>query len=111
MEFICSGEIVEIKLTGNLDYNKAQEAEDYINNQITGGKKLFVIELGGVNYLSSSGLRVFVSTLRRLKDLKGRMVLANLSMAVVRTLDAVQLNSFFDVVQDTAEAMRVLEGE
>jgi anti-anti-sigma factor len=102
------GEIVVLKVSGRLEINQALELEEIINTHINNQKTLFVFDLGDVHYLSSSGIRVFIATLRQLKDLKGRLVLSNLSSNVVKTLKIVELDGLFEIVGSIDDAVKAL---
>lgn len=105
------GDVTLLKVSGRLEINLALELEEIINNHITNGKKLFIFDLGDVHYLSSSGIRVFIATLRQLKDIKGRMVLSNLSANVIKTLKIVELDGLFDIINNVDDALKVLKAE
>jgi anti-anti-sigma factor len=102
------GQVVVLKVSGRLEINQALELEEIINTHINNGNKLFVFDLGEVHYLSSSGIRVFIATLRQLKDLKGRMILSNLSANVVKTLKIVELDGLFEIIGSVEDALKVL---
>lgn len=102
-------EVVILKVSGRLEINQALELEEIINTNINNSNKLFVFDLGDVHYLSSSGIRVFIATLRQLKDIKGRMVLSNLSSNVIKTLKIVELDGLFEIINSTDEAVKILQ--
>jgi len=102
------GDIVIIKVSGRLEINQALELEETINSHINSGSRLFIFDLGDVHYLSSSGIRVFIATLRQLKDLKGRMILSNLSSNVIKTLKIVELDGLFEIINSVDDAVKVM---
>jgi anti-anti-sigma factor len=108
IDVIKKENIVVLKISGRLEINQALELEEVINNNINNGAKLFVLDLGEVHYLSSSGIRVFIATLRQLKELKGRMILSNLSSNVIKTLKIVDLDGIFEIVNSVDEALKLL---
>ena len=103
--------VIVLKVSGRLEINQALELEEIINTHINNGGKLFVFDLGDVHYLSSSGIRVFIATLRQLKDLKGRMVLSNLSSNVIKTLKIVELDGLFEIINNVEDSVKVLKTE
>jgi anti-anti-sigma factor len=105
------GSVVVLKVSGRLEINQALELEEIINTHINNGNKMFVFDLGDVHYLSSSGIRVFIATLRQLKDLKGRLVLSNLSANVIKTLKIVELDGLFEIINNVDDAVKVLKSE
>lgn len=102
------GNITILNISGNLEIKHATEMEGVVNDLITGGKRTFLFDLGEVTYLSSSGIRVFISTIRQLKELKGRMVLSNPSESVMKTLKMVELDVLFEIMRNTDDAIKML---
>jgi len=102
------GNVVVLKVSGRLEINQALELEESINNQINAGNKFMVFDLGEVHYLSSSGIRVFIATLRQLKDIEGRLILSNLSPNVVKTLKIVELDGLFEIINGVNDAVKIL---
>ncbi len=102
------GNVVILKVSGRLEINQALELEEVINTHINNGSKYFVFDLGDVHYLSSSGIRVFIATLRQLKDLSGRLILSNLSPNVIKTLKIVELDGLFEIINGVDDAVKVL---
>jgi anti-anti-sigma factor len=103
------GELVVFNVAGNLDVLQAEELEKNLNSQIKNDKKYFVIDLWNINYMSSSGLRVFIATKRLLGPLKGRLLLSNPSSAVISTLELLQMKELFEIVNSTEEALKMLQ--
>lgn len=102
------GEVVVLKVSGRLEINQALEMEEVINTQINDSNKLFVFDLGDVHYLSSSGIRVFIATLRQLKDMSGRLILSNLSQNVIKTLKIVELDGLFEIISSVDDAVKIM---
>lgn len=101
--------VLLLKVTGNLEIKLSMEMEEVINSQIANGEKYFVIDLGEVQYLSSSGIRVFVATLRQLNAVKGRLVLSNLSENSLKTLKIVDVTSVFNIFRNVEDALKALK--
>lgn len=100
--------VVVIRVSGRLEINQALELEETINTYINQGEKFLVFDLGDVHYLSSSGIRVFIATMRQLKENSGRMILANLTQNVHKTLKIVELDGLFEIMNSVDDAMKVL---
>lgn len=67
--------------------------------------KDFILNLSDVEYMSSSGLRVFVSIMRYLKERNRNLKLSNLSLAVKRVFEVVELMDMFDIYNDESDAL------
>lgn len=95
-----------IDLAGRLDVHLASEIEDEINNLIkTDDSSTVILNLENVEYMSSSGLRVFVSLMRTLHEVSRNLKLSNLSQAVQKVFEVVELMDMFDIYESVEEAI------
>ncbi|MDZ7618230.1 MAG: STAS domain-containing protein [Patescibacteria group bacterium] len=65
-------------IMGRLDALTAPEAEVVLNRAVDEGASWMVVNLAGLEYISSAGLRVLVATGKRLARENGKMVLCEL---------------------------------
>ncbi len=97
---------VVIYLSGRMDVHLASDVETQLNEIIKQSDKSSVIlNLEDVEYMSSSGLRVFVSLMRVLKEKKRSLKLCNLSVAVRKVFEVVELMDMFDIYSSEEEAI------
>jgi len=94
-----------IKVGGRVDSNSAGELEQTINDIIARRKYNLVLELSGVDYMSSAGLRVLISALRTCKGKRGNVCLASVSERVDEVLDLAGIKSMFDLYDNTTFAV------
>ncbi len=100
-------EHVIVYLKGRIDVHLASEVESFLMRLIEENPdKNFVLNLGEVEYMSSSGLRVFVSIMRYLKEKGKNLKLSNLSIAVKRVFEVVELMDMFDIYKDEKDAIQ-----
>lgn len=95
--------VAVITVTGRVDSATASEFENEVNEVIEGGQHNLVLDLSQVDFLSSAGLRVLVTTRKTLQAAGGDIVLAQPSDRVVETLDTAGLDVLFERY-DTREA-------
>ena len=67
------GTVEILSLNGRLDAYSSNEVEKSINTLIEGGCVRIVVNFDGVEYISSSGLRVMLASLKRLKKLQRKV--------------------------------------
>ena len=81
------------KLEGRLDTVTAPELEQVINNE---GESLenLVLDFGGINYISSAGLRVLLGAQKKM-NAQGSMELINVSEDV---MDILEMTGFADIL-------------
>lgn len=103
-----TADIVTLSLSGKLDTTTAKTFEAKILAQIESGDRRFIIDLAQLDYISSSGLRVFVLVAKRLDSGNGKIVLCSLKDPVREVFDIVGFLSVFSVYGSHDEAIRSL---
>lgn len=74
--------IVAVVPAGRIDTTTAPLLEQRLTALLAGGERRLVVDFSGVEYISSAGLRVFLVLAKRLRDLKGRLVLCGMAEPV-----------------------------
>ncbi len=94
-----------VTVSGRVDSSSAGELETAVNDII--GRKVYniVLELSGVEYMSSAGLRVLISALRTCKGKRGNVCLVSVSERVDEVLDLAGIKSMFDLYDNTTTAV------
>jgi anti-anti-sigma factor len=98
-------DVIIISLSGRLDVNYSLSIEDEINKLIQHGHLNLVINLQDVEYLSSSGLRIFIATSRQLKAKNGKLKLVKMPDAVRKVFMVVELLDMFEVFDSNEAAL------
>ena len=78
-----------IFLEGRLDANWAGHLDDYLNSLVREGSYHILLNMAGVQYLSSAGIRILVGQYKKIKKIGGSFVLEALSISVSEVLDMV----------------------
>jgi anti-anti-sigma factor len=76
-------------LEGRLDASWAGHLDDYLNSLVREGSYRLIINMSGVQYLSSAGIRILVSQYKKVKKIGGLFVLEELSEQVSEVLKMV----------------------
>mgnify|MGYP000999932620 FL=1 len=99
--------VIVVYLHGKLDVHVSADVEKEINRIIEQeAQSSLLLNLGQVEYMSSSGLRIFVSTMRVLKESKRKLKLCNMNNAVKKIFEVVELMDMFEVYETEEEALR-----
>ena len=101
-------DMVILGLTGKLDATTAKTFEDKILAEIDSGDRRFVIDLSHLEYVSSSGLRVFLLAAKRLHSAGGKIVLCSLKEHVRQVFDLAGFSSLLSVYGSRDEALKAL---
>ena len=104
------GESVQLVLNGYLDTYNSPEFQSHINELINSGVKYILFNLGGLNYISSTGIGAFTSFLKNLRQRKGNMVLFDLQEKVLEVFQLLGFTKFFNIASNLDEALLLLKG-
>ncbi|MDW8327063.1 MAG: STAS domain-containing protein [Anaerolineales bacterium] len=91
------GTVSIVAVTGRVDSATAPELESTLKRLIEAEKTQIVLDLRGVEYMSSAGLRAMVSTLKAVKRVNGDLRVANPSARVDEVLRLAGLSSIFSI--------------
>jgi anti-sigma B factor antagonist len=94
-----------IHIAGRVDSNTAPEMDQTLKELMKKGNYNLVVELSGINYLSSAGLRALVSALRECKKWRGDVCLVNPSERVLEVLKLAGLDTLFTIYDNETEAV------
>ena len=93
METKKNAEATVIEIVGRLDTTSAPALEKAINEDIGDAKNL-VLDLKGVQYISSAGLRVLLGAQKKMQKI-GSMKVVNVCEAV---MDVLEMTGFADIL-------------
>ena len=97
---------VIVYLRGRIDHQDSKKIEDFLVNEISANRGCdLIINLKDVEYLSSSGLRIFLSTQRILIKNGQNLKLSNLQEPVEKLLEAAQLKMHLKIYEDERDAL------
>jgi anti-sigma B factor antagonist len=99
-------ETLVVTVSGRIDTNTSRDLEDVLNALIETENPKIVVNLDGVEYISSSGLRVLLATLKRLRKENGALHLACLQPFVVEVFEITGFTKLFPIYPDEDEAIR-----
>ncbi len=94
-----------ITVDGRIDSSNAYELDDSFKKLADDGRYQLVVELSGVDYMSSAGLRSLVAALRESKKHRGDVRLANPSSRMNEVLDLAGLDTIFSIYEDSTAAV------
>lgn len=97
--------VAVVEVEGRIDSATAAEFEAELAKLTEGGKNNLVLDLSGVDFISSAGLRVLVNTRKAVRAAGGDLVLAKPSDRVFETLDIAGLDVLFEIFSDREAAV------
>jgi anti-anti-sigma factor len=90
------------EVIGRIDNANLTKLTTAVDAAITQGHHQIVLDMGGVTYINSAGLRDLVRMYKRLERISGKLHIANPSQQVMRTLELVGLDSVLHIFFDPA---------
>jgi anti-anti-sigma factor len=95
-----------VNVDGRLDTTNAGEFELKIMEMIEGSGSRMILDCSGLNYISSSGLRVFLVIQKKIAAGKGQFKLCNLQPGIREIFDISGFSSIFTVLPDLESALK-----
>ncbi len=108
MDMVCrsqDGVVVFVlggKIMGGSDSKRFHEE---LNKWLEEGNRQFVIDLGNVDWMNSSGLGILISGLKKIKDHQGNLRLARITEKIKNVLTITKLLIVFRIHDTVDEAV------
>lgn len=93
-----------VNISGRLDTTNYQDLEKALQEIVDGGVKNIIIDASGMNYISSSGLRIFLMFLKKINVLGGRFVISGMQEGIHEIFKISGFTSIFEIYTDTETA-------
>ena len=100
-----TGDVNVLCVGGRLDAYSAAEAEKKIDSLISTGNAKIVLNLDNLEYISSSGLRVFLAQLKKARKQQGDIKLCCMKPNIKEVFDIAGFTQLFNIVGDESEAI------
>lgn len=100
-----SGAVSVVSVSGRVDSATAPELEAALKKLVEAASAQIVLDLNGVEYMSSAGLRAMVATLKSAKRVNGDLRIANPSPRVDEVLRLAGLTTIFSIYRSRDEAV------
>jgi anti-anti-sigma factor len=98
-----------LHLKGRIESMSASEIQREIGELILSGERRFIIDFEGVNYISSSGLRVFLVAQKQLSKAGGEIILFKIPPDVLRVFKMSGFEQLFHIASSEEEIQSALQ--
>lgn len=102
--------ILVLRVSGKINTSASAELLKKLNTLIDQGERHLLLDFANVDYINSSGLRVLMTTTRKLGDLGGKMVLASVTDLIQQVLQVSGCASIIEIYPSSDEAFNALKG-
>jgi len=100
-----TGNCVVVSMTGRLDAYAANDAERRLDSLISANQVRLVVDLAKLDYISSSGLRVLLAALKKVRKQQGDIRLAAPQVYVKEVFDIAGFTQLFKLYEMTDDAV------
>ncbi len=97
--------ILIISVKGRMGEVTAPEFEERMRELIDEGETRFIVDLEGLEYISSAGLRGLLTSAKTLKEKNGQIFLSGLTGAVKEVFEISQFISIFSIFESIEAAL------
>jgi anti-anti-sigma factor len=92
-----AGDVTVVHVEGNLDTNTAPDAQQRLDALLDEGSSKLLVDFEALEYISSAGLRVLLSTAKRLSASGGSMHISGLNETVDEIFEISGFSTIFNV--------------
>jgi anti-anti-sigma factor len=100
------GEVNVLEVEGRLDTTNYGELEHHLSALTENGENLILLDLEKLEYVSSSGLRILLMFLKKLKAAEGRFILCSMSSDIKEIFEISGFINIFEIFDSKAEALK-----
>lgn len=103
-----NGDVLTLSLKGRLDGVTSKAVEQKVMGLIDSGARRLVFDMGGLEYISSIGLRVLMLAAKRLRTVDGKLAVCELRPAIQKVFDISGFGSILTIVAARADAEKAV---
>ncbi len=100
------GEVLVLEMQGRLDAVSTPDIEKKVFDYINHGKYKLILDFSGVDYISSAGMRMLLSTTKKLKGLSGHLVLCSITTNVMDVFKMSGFDHVLELSENKEEALK-----
>ncbi|MBC8383423.1 MAG: STAS domain-containing protein [Candidatus Cloacimonetes bacterium] len=103
------GDVAVLNLIGRLDANTSGELEAILIPMIDEGEKKIILDFSALEYISSAGLRLLLLAAKKLRNIKGEIVLCSMKDFIKEIFEISGFTPIFTIVDTKEDALKALE--
>lgn len=93
-----------LELHGRIDGNTG-DFEKELTDMVVGENRI-VVDCGGLNFINSSGLRIFLSAVKTVSNNDGKIVMCNLTQSIGEIFKISGFTKIFKIYKNLDEAIK-----
>jgi anti-anti-sigma factor len=100
------GDVNVVQIEGRLDTTNYSELESNLSKLTDNNEINILLDLEKLEYISSSGLRIFLMFLKKIKAAKGRLMLCTMSKDIKEVFEISGFVNIFEIFDDKEAALK-----
>jgi len=104
------GSVAIVRVDGVVDTMTAGELENVMNSLIEQKRYNIIVDLGGVDYISSAGWGIFISNIREIRQNRGDIKLAQMIPSVYEIFELLEFDSILSAFDSVEKARMDFRG-
>lgn len=95
-----------VQVEGRLDTTNYSELETQLSGLLSKNEINILLNLSGLEYVSSSGLRIFLMFLKKIKAVNGRFMLCGMSKDILEIFEISGFVNIFEIFENQEAALK-----
>jgi anti-anti-sigma factor len=100
------GDFFVVEVEGRLDTTNYAELDQVLAGILEKGEKNIILDIAKLEYVSSSGLRIFLMYLKKIKSSQGRFILCNMKAEIREIFEISGFINIFEIFDDLGAALK-----
>lgn len=100
------GNVMILRINGRLDAVSSPLVEKRVFEAVSEGSSNLVMDMSHVGYLSSAGMRMLLSTTKKLRAMSGKLAVCNVTTSVVDILKMSGFDHTLHIFKTEEEALK-----
>jgi len=101
--------VYSVELQGSIDTETAPRLNEELNELIDERTKAVILDMGGVNYISSAGIAAVLGAKKALKEKSASFAMTNVQPQIKKVLDVMKILPMIDIFEDMPEADKYID--
>lgn len=107
----AQGDVSILYFKGKLDAVTSCTAERKVFDYINKGRYKLIFDLSEVSYMTSAGMRMLLSVGKKLKTLKGKLVLSGVNSVILGLLSMSGLEQILELAKTNEDALKSIDDQ
>lgn len=98
-----------VELKGSLDSDTYHKLQERLSEIIDDNTKAVILDMGGIDYISSAGIGVVMSTKKSLQQKNANFAMVNLQPQIKKVFDVMKILPMIDILDDMPGADKYID--